>query len=108
MFSLGPIQILCVNQPDIVREITVCTSLDLGKPAYQLKQLGPLVGKGILTSNGAKWVHQRKIVAPELYMEKVKVYKVFILLDIHIYFITLAPNLQWLNFLCSQGNDEYN
>lgn len=72
MFSLGPIQILCVNQPDIVREITVCTSLDLGKPAYQLKQLGPLVGKGILTSNGAKWVHQRKIVAPELYMEKVK------------------------------------
>ncbi|XP_027933569.1 cytochrome P450 714C2-like [Vigna unguiculata] len=72
MFSLGTTQILCVNHPDIVREVTVCTSLDLGKPAYQLKQLGPLVGQGILTSNGTKWVHQRKILAPELYMEKVK------------------------------------
>ncbi|KAK7333091.1 hypothetical protein VNO80_29853 [Phaseolus coccineus] len=72
MFSLGTIQILCVNQPDIVREFTVCTSLDLGKPPYQLKQLRPLVGKGIIYSNGAEWVHQRKILALELYMEKVK------------------------------------
>ncbi|RDX75677.1 Cytochrome P450 714C2, partial [Mucuna pruriens] len=72
MFSLGNKQILCVNQPDIVREITTCTSLDLGKPSYQVKQLGALLGQGILTSNGTRWVHQRKIVAPELYMEKVK------------------------------------
>ncbi|KAG2395043.1 Cytochrome P450 [Vigna angularis] len=72
MFSLGAIQIVCVNQPDIVREVTVCTSLDLAKPAYQLKHIGPLVGQGILTSNGTKWVHQRKIIAPELYMGKVK------------------------------------
>jgi len=81
MFSLGNRQILCVSQPDIVRDITTCTSLDLGKPSYQQKQLGPLLGQGVLTSNGTTWVHQRKILAPELYMEKVKVYKVFSLLD---------------------------
>ncbi|TKY47290.1 cytokinin trans-hydroxylase [Spatholobus suberectus] len=80
MFSLGNRQILCVSQPDIVRDITTCTSLDLGKPSYQQKQLGPLLGRGILTSNETTWVHQRKILAPELYMEKVKVYKVFSLL----------------------------
>ncbi|ESW18913.1 hypothetical protein PHAVU_006G081800 [Phaseolus vulgaris] len=72
MFSLGTIPILCVDQPDIVREFSVCTSLDLGKPAYQFKQQRPLVGKGVLYSNGAEWVHQRKIVAPELYMGKLK------------------------------------
>ncbi|XP_047154768.1 cytochrome P450 714C2-like [Vigna umbellata] len=71
-FSLGTIQIMCVNQPDMVRDFTVCTSLDLGKSAYQLKNLEPLLGQGILSSNGAKWVHQRKILAPELYMDKVK------------------------------------
>jgi len=94
MFSLGTTQILCVNHPDIVREVTVCTSLDLGKPAYHLKQLGPLVGQGILTSNGTKWVRQRKILAPELYMEKVKVYiyKVFIFLHIH-------TSYHWNNFI---------
>ncbi|XP_022847102.1 cytochrome P450 714C2-like [Olea europaea var. sylvestris] len=72
MFSLGNIQIVHVTQPDMVREITTCTSLDLGKPTYQAKERGSLLGQGILTSNGAIWAHQRKILAPELYMEKVK------------------------------------
>ncbi|CAI9107198.1 OLC1v1006502C2 [Oldenlandia corymbosa var. corymbosa] len=72
MFSLGNTQILSVTQPDMVKEITTCTSLDLGKPTYQAKERGSLLGQGILTSNGAVWAHQRKILAPELYMEKVK------------------------------------
>ncbi|KAM1899961.1 hypothetical protein ACFX14_028961 [Malus domestica] len=71
-FALGNTQILCVNQPDAVREITTCTSLDLGKPTYQFKERGPLLGQGILTSNGPSWVHQRKVIAPELCMDKVK------------------------------------
>lgn len=62
-----------MNQPDVVREITTCTSLDFGKPTYQRKERGPLLGQGILTSNGTFWAHQRKILAPELYMDKVKV-----------------------------------
>ncbi|KAL2454739.1 Cytochrome [Abeliophyllum distichum] len=53
-------------------EITKCTSLDLGRPKYQQKELGPLLGQGILTSNGAIWARQRKIMAPELFMDKVK------------------------------------
>ncbi|KAF5470301.1 hypothetical protein F2P56_010823 [Juglans regia] len=72
VFSLGNTQILFINKPDIVREITTCTSLDLGKPSYQQKDRGVLLGQGILTSNGAIWAHQRKVFAPELYMEKVK------------------------------------
>lgn len=72
LFALGNIQIIHVNKPDAVREITTCTSLDLGKPAYQHRDRGPLLGQGVLTSNGLTWAHQRKIIAPELYMEKVK------------------------------------
>lgn len=72
VFALGNTQIVYVTQPDVVRDITTCTSLDLGKPSYQHKERGPLLGQGILTSNGTIWAHQRKILAPELYMEKVK------------------------------------
>ncbi|KAK2632756.1 hypothetical protein EUGRSUZ_L01127 [Eucalyptus grandis] len=54
-FSLGNTQIIYVNRPDVVREITTCTSLDLGKPSYQFKERGPLMAQ---------------ILAPELYMEK--------------------------------------
>ncbi|KAL7128428.1 hypothetical protein ABFS83_14G316600 [Erythranthe nasuta] len=72
MFSLGNIQLLHVNQYDMVREITTCTSLDLGKPKYQAKEFHSLLGDGILTSNGNFWAHQRKILAPQLFMDKVK------------------------------------
>ncbi|KAH6757757.1 hypothetical protein C2S52_023322 [Perilla frutescens var. hirtella] len=72
LFSLGNTQIVHVTQQEMLKEITTCTSLDLGKPAYQAKERGPLLGQGILTSNGPRWVHQRKIIAPELYMDKVK------------------------------------
>ncbi|KAL3650939.1 hypothetical protein CASFOL_007342 [Castilleja foliolosa] len=71
-FSLGKMQILYVNSPDLVKEITTYTSLDFGRPAYQQKDLGPLLGQGVLTSNGSIWARQRKIIAPELFMDKVK------------------------------------
>ncbi|KAL0393912.1 UNVERIFIED_CONTAM: cytochrome [Sesamum latifolium] len=44
----------------------------VGMPSYQQKVLGPLLGKGILPSNGSVWARQRKIIAPELFMDKVK------------------------------------
>lgn len=74
MYATGNIQILCVTNPDMVKEISLCTSLNLGKPAYLSKDRGPLLGRGILTSNGPYWAHQRKIIAPEFYLDKVKVY----------------------------------
>ncbi|KAK4849026.1 hypothetical protein QYF36_019969 [Acer negundo] len=57
----------------MIREIVTCTSLDLGKPLYLQNELGPFLGRGILTTNGAVWAHQYKTIAHELYMAKVKV-----------------------------------
>nr|CAB3462893.1 unnamed protein product [Digitaria exilis] len=61
-----------VYDPDMVKEIANCKSLDIGKPLYLQKELGALLGMGILTSNGDLWAHQRKVIAPEFFMEKVK------------------------------------
>ncbi|CAN6330338.1 unnamed protein product [Urochloa humidicola] len=57
---------------DMVKDLANCKSLDLGKPRYLQKELGALLGKGILTSNGDLWAHQRKVIAPEFFMDKVK------------------------------------
>ncbi|KAL6906015.1 hypothetical protein ACP4OV_003616 [Aristida adscensionis] len=70
--STGSIQALNVTDPDIVKELANCKSLDLGKPSFLQKERGALLGKGILTSNGDIWVHQRKVIAPEFFMDKVK------------------------------------
>ncbi|KAL5733074.1 hypothetical protein ACOSQ2_032766 [Xanthoceras sorbifolium] len=71
-YSTGMRQHLYVNQPELVKEMNQSITLDLGKPSYLTKTLAPLLGNGILRSNGLFWAHQRKIVAPQFFMDKVK------------------------------------
>ncbi|XP_047149711.1 cytochrome P450 714C2-like [Vigna umbellata] len=72
LFSSGSIHWLVVSDIEMVKEVVMHTSLNLGKPTYLSKDMLPLLGKGIMTSNGSIWVHQRKIIAPELFLVKVK------------------------------------
>ncbi|CAM8905168.1 unnamed protein product [Rhodiola kirilowii] len=72
VFSLGTKQFLYVTSTALVKEIHQCKSLDLGKPTYLQKDRGPLLGKGLITTSGPVWLHQRKTIAPHLYTEKVK------------------------------------
>uniref|UniRef100_A0A1W7HBQ9 Cytochrome P450 n=1 Tax=Scoparia dulcis TaxID=107240 RepID=A0A1W7HBQ9_SCODU len=72
LYSTGNIQILSITDPDSVKELSLCISPDLGKPSYLSRDRGPLLGRGILTSNGPYWSSQRKIIAPEFYLDKVK------------------------------------
>ncbi|MED6150005.1 hypothetical protein PIB30_068001, partial [Stylosanthes scabra] len=101
MFSLGNTQILFVDKPEIVKEIITCTSLDFGKPSYQRRELGPLLGQGIITSNGTIWANQRKILAPELYMDKVKV--VHSKLDLYVGESAISLVNSWSNRIEAKG-----
>ena len=74
-YSTGNKRHLYVNHPELVKEMNLSTSLDLGKPSYVTKRLAPMLGTGILRSNGHAWAQQRKIVAPEFFSDKVKVNK---------------------------------
>ncbi|CAL9782922.1 unnamed protein product [Musa acuminata subsp. burmannicoides] len=71
-YSLGNAVVLHVSHPDWVKEISLCSSLDLGKSSYLKKSHEPLFGQGILKSSGKSWSHQRKILAPEFFSDKVK------------------------------------
>ncbi|CAI0438428.1 unnamed protein product [Linum tenue] len=57
----------------MVKEISHFTSLSLGRPSYLSRDFGPLFGQGIIASSGPTWSHQRKIIAPQFYTDKVKV-----------------------------------
>ena len=72
-YSTGNAQLLCITDPEMVKHISLCTSLSLGKPSFLAKERKALFGSGILTSSGANWAYQKKIIAPELHMDKVKV-----------------------------------
>lgn len=71
-FALGKVQILYIADPSLVREINISKTLDLGKPAYLQKDRGPLLGKGLITTNREVWSHQRKTIARNLFVDKVK------------------------------------
>ncbi|KAF4356467.1 hypothetical protein G4B88_015301 [Cannabis sativa] len=71
-YAVGNIQFLCITDIELVKEVSLCTSLSLGKPSYLSKNHGPLFGQGIISSSGQIWAHQKKIIAPELYIDKVK------------------------------------
>ncbi|XLU23276.1 hypothetical protein S245_059342 [Arachis hypogaea] len=71
-YSTGMKQHLYVNNPELVTEMNQSITLDLGKPTYITNKLAPLLGNGILRANGHSWANQRKLVAAEFFMDKVK------------------------------------
>uniref|UniRef100_A0ACD5YIK4 Uncharacterized protein n=1 Tax=Avena sativa TaxID=4498 RepID=A0ACD5YIK4_AVESA len=72
LYSTGGREILHVSQPDMVKDIGHWTPSELGKPNYLKKSRKALLGGGIFTVNGDEWVYQRKTMAPEFFMDKIK------------------------------------
>ncbi|KAJ4832520.1 hypothetical protein Tsubulata_900077 [Turnera subulata] len=72
MYSTANKQHLYVGRPELIKELHHHKSLDLGKPAYLAKATEPMLGDGILKANGPYWAHQRKVIAPEFFIHKVK------------------------------------
>ena len=59
----GKRQIVWVTQPDLIKSVLL-DQRDVFRKIVQIRILGPLLGKGILTSEGADWKWQRQTSAP--------------------------------------------
>ncbi|KAF2306581.1 hypothetical protein GH714_019583 [Hevea brasiliensis] len=72
MYSTGNKQHLYIGQPELLKELNLHKSLDLGKPTYLSKSMEPMLGDGIIKANGPYWAYQRKLIAPEFFLHKAK------------------------------------
>ncbi|XVF73554.1 hypothetical protein PTKIN_Ptkin12aG0211300 [Pterospermum kingtungense] len=72
LYSTGNLQLLCITDMEMVKQIGQYKSLSLGKPTYLSKDRGPLLGQGILSSSGPIWAYQHKIIAPNFFPDRVK------------------------------------
>ncbi|KAF8648842.1 hypothetical protein HU200_064543 [Digitaria exilis] len=72
IYSTGALEILHVSDPEMVKDIGHCTPSELGKPTYLKRSRKALFGGGLLTVNGDEWAYQRKLMAPEFFMDKIK------------------------------------
>uniref|UniRef100_A0A0D9XNH5 RING-type E3 ubiquitin transferase n=1 Tax=Leersia perrieri TaxID=77586 RepID=A0A0D9XNH5_9ORYZ len=72
ILNRGAMEILQVSDTDMVKDIGRWTPSELGKPTYLKKSRKALFGGGLFTENGDEWAYQRKIIAPEFFMDKIK------------------------------------
>jgi hypothetical protein len=73
-YSIGTIPVLHITNPDLVKAFSQCTPLELGRPEHVRKFSSPLFGgKGIIMAGAELWAHERKIIAQEFLMHRVKV-----------------------------------
>ncbi|XP_025808604.1 cytochrome P450 714C3-like isoform X1 [Panicum hallii] len=72
IYSTGALEILHVSDPELVKDIGHCTPSELGKPNYLKRSRKALFGGGLFTLNGDEWAYQRKLMAPEFIMDKIK------------------------------------
>jgi cytochrome P450 family 714 subfamily A1 len=62
-----------VEKGELIKDMSVVMSPDLGRVEYLNKALDPMLGDGILRANGKSWIFQRNLIMAELFMSKVKV-----------------------------------
>lgn len=77
-YSTGLKQHLYINHPEMVKELTQINTLNVGRITHVTKRLEPILGNGVITSNGSHWAHQRRIMAHEFTHDKIKVLLFFI------------------------------
>src|SRR2546423_10757269 len=63
-FSLGPRRMILLNSPSLIRALLVEQAQDYDKGNWQRNALRPMLGNGLLTSEGAVHQRQRKLISP--------------------------------------------
>ncbi len=70
---MGPYRIFLIYHPDAIEELLVARSRDFVKsPGVRL--LRPLLGEGLLLSEGDTWLRQRRLVQPAFHRQRVAGY----------------------------------
>ena len=60
-----------INQPDYIEHVLLANHRNYRKSHFQRNILGPLLGEGLLLSEGAFWQRQRRIAAPAFHHRRI-------------------------------------
>lgn len=73
-YRLGPLHVYQLNHPDLIRQVLVEQAEKFHKPRLLKRAFRPIVGEGLLTSDGAFWKRQRKLIQPAFHQRQLAAY----------------------------------
>lgn len=72
--NLGPRRIYCLSAPDLVQDVLVTQHVHMVRDRLVREVLGRTMGNSLLTSDGAYWKRQRRMLAPAFHRQQVLQY----------------------------------
>ena len=73
-YRLGPLYVFQLAHPDLARQILVEQPEKFHKPRLIKHAFAPFAGDGLLTSDGAHWRRQRKLIQPAFHHRQLPIY----------------------------------
>ena len=73
-YQVGPLHVYQLNHPDFARQILVEEPEQFHKPRLIKQAFGAFAGQGLLTSDGAMWKQQRKLIQPAFHHAQLVTY----------------------------------
>ena len=59
-----------VNHPDFIKQVLQEHHRSYNKDNFDYRFLRPLLGQGLLTNDGASWLHQRRLIQPTFHRQR--------------------------------------
>jgi cytochrome P450 len=73
-YNVGPLHVYQLNHPDFARQVLVEEPEKFYKARLIKQAFGPFAGQGLLTSDGAVWKQQRKLIQPAFHHAQLVTY----------------------------------
>jgi cytochrome P450 len=70
-YSLGPWKVFLLNHPDAIQHVLQTNNRNYSKDTFQYNMLSSITGKGLLTSDGEFWLHQRRMIQPAFHRRQI-------------------------------------
>lgn len=67
-FLVWPVYV--INHPDFIKQVLQEHHRNYNKDNFDYRLLRPLLGKGLLTNDGASWLHQRRLIQPTFHRQR--------------------------------------
>ena len=72
--AIGPLEVVLMSHPDLVEDVLVTRNRLWQKDRYLHQTLRPVLGDGLLSSEGDFWRRQRRLAQPAFHRDRIKAY----------------------------------